>query len=875
MPAFRNSAAAIFSSAALAALAALAACKGNEPIPHTPTHLVMVSGANQSAGVSQALDSMLVVQVLDGANRAVANVPLTWTVTGGGALSATSTTTDMDGKSSVSWTLAAVTGTQVVTVTSAQITGGSVSFVANNGAVISGNVTIAAGTPYGFGSTFSRVSPRAPRFTTSGAAPSRRFAGRIIVGFKSDALGLAAAGSGMYRSIAVARSARARMQDRVAALMTSRPLSHAELSPAMLAARLRVDDTTKTAAIMSALAADPNVAYVEEDGIMTVRDGAPKAMSAEQVVRLASTITQPALASVGTKLPNDPDYFAQWGANMIDLPKAWGITTGSTSVTVAVVDMGVRFDHPDVGSNFTNDGYDFVSQIGFGTTETYCDGGTFTTIDGDGDGPDPDPTDPDDLNFNSTRNCWEHNTLGDHGLWTSGIIGAAGNNAAGVTGVNWTVRIRPVRALGTTGDGSYFDIAQAILYAAGLPAAGANDSLVQAKTGAQIINMSFGGAFPDPTLQSAISAAANAGSLLVASAGNDGLDALNYPAAYPQVMAVAAVGQDGLLATYSSAGTDISVAAPGGDFRIDDALNGGGGILGPGWDFENHVPVYLLGFGTSAAAPFVSGVAALILAKTPGLTAAQVRQRIEQYAVRPAGGGRTDLLGWGIVNAYNALTQQAGPPRRVYARLIDAVSGATVKTAAADASGNFAFTKLSQGSYYVQAGEDENADSTLGIPGRRFAWAGGFGKPTVFNVAGQTQSTAILLGMPTEVEPNDDLSTANLLTPGAYVIGQITPPDTRDVYAVSISATGTYTFETSGVVGTCGFGTELDTFMSVASQSGGTVGSNDNTQSGAGPFCSRVQATLVPGIYYVTITGSTASRLASRGRYRLQVRAGP
>src|SRR5690348_9144493 len=85
MPAFRNSAAAIFSAAALAALAALAACKGNEPIPHTPTHLVMVSGANQSAGVSQALDSMLVVQVLDGANRAVANVPLTWTVTGGGA----------------------------------------------------------------------------------------------------------------------------------------------------------------------------------------------------------------------------------------------------------------------------------------------------------------------------------------------------------------------------------------------------------------------------------------------------------------------------------------------------------------------------------------------------------------------------------------------------------------------------------------------------------------------------------------------------------------------------------------------------------------------------------------------------------------------
>lgn len=859
---------------ALLATAAFAACKSTEPIPHTPTHIVMVSGANQSAGVSQALDSMLVVQVLDGANRAVANVPLTWTVVGGGELSAASTTTDKDGKSSVSWTLAPITGTQVVTVTSAQITGGSVSFIANNGAVISGNVTIGGATAYGFGSTYSRVNPRGTRLTTARPAPARRFSGRIIVGFKNEALGLAAAGSGAYRSISVARSALTRLQDRVTALTASRPLSHAELSPAMLAARLRVDDTTQTAALMASLAADPSVAWVEEDGIMSVRDGAPKPMRADQLMSLASAITRPAVAAAGTKLPNDPFYYVQWGANMIDLPKAWAITTGSTAVTVAVVDMGVRFDHPDFGTNFTNDGYDFVSQIGYGTTENYCEGGTFTTIDGDGDGPDADPTDPDDLEYSSSSNCWVHNTLGDHGLWTSGIVGAAGNNAAGISGVNWNVRIRPVRAIGMTGDGSYFDIAQAILYAAGLPATGAGGALVQAKSGAQIINMSFGGPLPSNTLQNAITAASNAGSLLIASAGNDGLDQLNYPAAFGEVMGVAAVGQDGLLSTYSSAGTDISVAAPGGDFRLDDAFNGGGGILGPGWDFENKKPVYLLGFGTSASAPFVSGVAALVLAQNPGLTASQLRQRIEQYATRPAGSGRSDLLGWGIVNAYNALTQQAGAPRRVYARLIDAVTGAMVNTVATDASGNFAFTKLSQGSYYVQAGEDESADSTLGLPGRRFGWAGGFGKPTVFNVAGQTQSTAIVLGMPTEVEPNDDISSANLLTPGSYVIGQITPPDTRDVYAVVIPTTGTYTFETSGVVGTCGFGTELDTFLSVTSQSGGTVGSNDNTLTGSGPYCSRVQATIVPGIYYVTVTGTTANSLAARGRYRLQVRAG-
>src|SRR5262249_48179336 len=155
--------------------------------------------------------------------------------------------------------------------------------------------------------------------------------------------------------------------------------------------------------------------------------------------------------------------------------------------------MGIRFDHPEIAANLTNDGYDFVSQVGFGTTETICDGGTFTTIEGDGDGPDPDPTDPDDLLFDGFDNCWVHNDLGDHGLWTAGIIGATGNNGLGVTGVNWNVKIRPIRVLGITGDGTYFDIAQGILYAAGLPATGANAMPVQAPSAAQIINMSLGG----------------------------------------------------------------------------------------------------------------------------------------------------------------------------------------------------------------------------------------------------------------------------------------------------------------------------------------------------------------------------------------------
>jgi hypothetical protein len=91
----------------------------------------------------------------------------------------------------------------------------------------------------------------------------------------------------------------------------------------------------------------------------------------------------------------------------------------------------------------------------------------------------------------------------------------------------------------------------------------------------------------------------------------------------------------------------------------------------------------------------------------------------------------------------------------------------------------------------------------------------------------------------------------------------------------SIPIGGSYTFETSGVVGTCGFGLELDTFLSVANAAGTVVGNNNDFPTPTGRFCSRVfGAALTPGIYYVTVTGATFAGILSHGRYRLEVRAG-
>ena len=126
---------------------------------------------------------------------------------------------------------------------------------------------------------------------------------------------------------------------------------------------------------------------------------------------------------------------------MVDLPKAWAVTTGSSNVTVAVLDMGVRFEHPSIAPNLTTDGYDFVNGFDFDSTNVNCDDGkpfSFKTTAGDGDGPDPDPTDIDDIAFDQFSGCWFHVSAGDHGLWTSGIIGAIGNQNIGVAGVNWT-----------------------------------------------------------------------------------------------------------------------------------------------------------------------------------------------------------------------------------------------------------------------------------------------------------------------------------------------------------------------------------------------------------------------------------------------------
>src|SRR2546430_11199305 len=114
------------------------------------------------------------------------------------------------------------------------------------------------------------------------------------------------------------------------------------------------------------------------------------------------------------------------------------------------------------------------------------------------------------------------------------------------------------------------------------------------------------------------------------------------------------------------------------------------------WDFEVGQPEYAFAEGTSMASPHVAGVAALLLAQTPSLTASALRTRLTTYAVGPA-----TQYGVGLVNAYNSLTQTHGPSTQIFALLYSAVSGAVVQAVSTDPGGGFAFSRVEDGKYFV------------------------------------------------------------------------------------------------------------------------------------------------------------------------------
>jgi membrane-anchored mycosin MYCP len=215
-----------------------------------------------------------------------------------------------------------------------------------------------------------------------------------------------------------------------------------------------------------------------------------------------------------------------------------------------------------------------------------------------------------------------------HGTFVAGIIAARPVDGIGFAGVAPDATILPVRQTTSGVAGTADGMATAIRWAV--------------DQRARVVNVSAAATFTSPALQEAVDYATRHDVLIVAAASNDAErgNPKTYPAAYPQVVGVGAVAPDGSRSAFSEVGGFVSVAAPGSD------------VLSVGPRGRGH----LVGNGTSFAAPFVAGVAALVRAYHPRLTAAQVKHRLEATADHPASALPDRQVGWGVVNPYAAVT---------------------------------------------------------------------------------------------------------------------------------------------------------------------------------------------------------------------------
>jgi thermitase len=306
------------------------------------------------------------------------------------------------------------------------------------------------------------------------------------------------------------------------------------------------------------------------------------------------------------KIPNDPLFKPyrwradnQWGLFNICAPSAWDYTTGNSSQIIAVLDTGVNYYHEDLAGKVIL-GPDYVNK--------------------------------------------DNNPMDDngHGTHVAGIAGAISDNGKGIAGVDWNCRILAVKVFDASGNGSNSDIADGIRYAA--------------DHGANVINMSFGGSNYSQPLKDAVDYAYASGCVLIAAAGNENTDVPRYPAAYNNVVAVAATDKDDNKADYSNFGLWVDISAPGGlywTYNRDGAGDWAGRILSCGMGQNDYV--YKL--GTSMAAPFVSGAAALILSVTPEASPDEIENILKAGADKIS----NKSLGVGRINIGRSLFVKVPP----------------------------------------------------------------------------------------------------------------------------------------------------------------------------------------------------------------------
>lgn len=421
----------------------------------------------------------------------------------------------------------------------------------------------------------------------------------------------------------------------------------------------------------------------EAAGIAVVRG--PGATD-ELAARLRAT---PGVRYVERPMPLFPfatDEFrsAQWNLERIGAETAWQLADGS-DVTIAVLDTGFYPEHPDLAGNVVGT-YDAV------------DGGSDVTV--------------------SYPDC------GTHGTHVAGVAAAVTDNGIGVAGV--------ARGAGLL----LVDLGDEASYGCPMDTTRLIDGLAYVENGgsprAQVVNLSLGSADDlGVAVRDALVATKDAGVTIVGAAGNstcpggaDTFTPVSYPAAYPEVLAIAATGAADERACYSHVGGELWLSAPGGNSARRDAT--ADMILSTVYDFAVQEPTYAYMEGTSMAAPAVAAVAAMLLDAVPTATPDDVARAMADSAVDLGDPGRDTLFGYGLVDAPAALALLTGDPEPEPepgpepdpATLYLRVPG--YPDSQLDADGIFTLIDAPLGPLTITAGSDENGNGVLGDSGEYY-----------------------------------------------------------------------------------------------------------------------------------------------------------
>jgi len=365
---------------------------------------------------------------------------------------------------------------------------------------------------------------------------------------------------------------------------------------------------------------------------------------------------------------NDPYRSQQWNLDTVRAEQAWPSGDG-TGTTIAVLDTGFDPSHPDLAANVA---------------------GTYNAVTGGSDV------------------AVTNSACGSHGTHVAGIAAAVANNGVGIAGAAPGAKLLLVDIGNASQSGcpmtstALISALQYVTNAGGTPRA-------------RVVNMSLGATNDlGQGVRDALTAAQQAGIVLVAAAGNDQTTQptpVAYPAAYPQVLAVGATTPSDTLAFYSDRGPQLWVVAPGGG-TATDAGTKPDMILSTWYDFSTSPPTetYAYDEGTSMASPLVAALAAQLLTSRPAATPDQIATALAQGATDLGAAGRDATYGYGLVDAVNSKAALAATsPLTLHTsdgRTFDVVRGVP-----------FTVPNLPVGNVTFTAGTDDNGDGTLGDAG--------------------------------------------------------------------------------------------------------------------------------------------------------------